>query len=374
MDIGVEIFSLAPHLMERAKRSSEYVMIQCPYHGGGQENTASCVVSLTKPVFCCHACQTSGHVSKLLRTLGARGRLVDMILRKAGFSGGRAAPEAEERDTIKLSQKRRYNIFEGPFQVPESALDEFRLPATPLLKKGFTPKTLRHFEVGFDLASSRITFPIRNVYGGLVGISGRTTLDKYYDDAQGVDEAGITRYKIYKKELIDRGVVPPDYTMDGVKEAVLWHGHVARPFLMGTEEPVIITEGFKACMWVWQAGYKSVVALIGAYLTTHHAELISRVTKTAYLLLDNNPAGKKGTLSAGITLRNKGVDVQVCTYLDDRQQPDDYTVEEIDQILGTTQGFYKWRRENEAVHARILRRWEDAKRRRARQAAPRAGW
>lgn len=357
-DIASALFSLNPGLRETAQKKANYVMIQCPFHGGGQEKNPSCSVSLEKPVFFCHACQSSGHVAQILKTYGLGSEGVTTILKATGLDKPVKALSGRGKVAARLTSG--MNVFRGPFVLNEDLLDEYRHAPKMLLRAGFLKSTLRHFEVGYDHTNLRITFPIRNVYGELVGISGRAIMD-----------GQEPRYKIYDSEmkLRDGFHIPPDYTMEEVKDAVLWHGHVVRPFFFSKEEqdePFIITEGFKACMWVWQAGYQSAVALVGAYLSDLHAELIASAIQYVILFLDNNDAGYRGTVRAGRILSTYGIDVRVARYPDERKQPDDLSPEEVVLAISNPEPYILWRQHDHVqrfVH-------EDAQRRRPRLSSP----
>lgn len=357
-DIASALFSLAPALQATAKRSSSYVMIQCPFHGGGQEKTPSCSVALEKPVFFCHSCQTAGHVSRIFKSIGLGSDSIATILKATGLDKPGKALTGRGKVAARLT--RSGNVFRGPFILNEDILDDYRHAPKMLMRQGFEKATLRHFEIGYDASNMRITFPIRNVYGELVGISGRGLLD--YQEP---------RYKIYDSEmkLRDGFNIPPEYSMEEVKDAVLWHGHVVRPFFYTKseqDEPFVITEGFKACMWTWQAGYQSTVALVGAYLSDLHAELIASAVQYVTLFLDNNEAGWRGTVRAGRILSTYGIDVRVGIYPDEREQPDDLSPDEVVLAIQTPEPYILWRQHDHVqrfVH-------EDAQRRRTRQQPP----
>lgn len=356
-DIASALFSLAPALQANAKRSSNYIMIQCPFHGGGQEKNPSCSVSLEKPVFFCHACQASGHVAQILKTLGLGREGIDVILKATGLDKPGKALSGRGKVAARLTEST--NAYRGPFILSEDLLDEYRHAPKWLMRQGFDKKTLRHFEIGFDFSNLRVTFPIRNVYGELVGLSGRTVVDEE------------PRYKIYDSEMkMKEGYrIPPDYSMEAVKDAVLWHSHVVRPFFYTNEEQdeaFVLTEGFKACMWVWQAGYQSTAALIGAYLSDLHAELIASAVQYVVLFLDNNEAGWRGTVRAGRILSSYGIDVRVAVYPDDREQPDDLEPEEVVLSIRNPETYLSWRQHDHVrqyVH-------EDAQRGRSRRPSP----
>ena len=327
------LFEMAPRLREGAKASSSYAMVRCPFHSGGNERTPSMSVSADRPVFMCHGCGESGHVSRLLRHFGMGKDAVTAALRNAGVDATTHHAKPVSRVAAKLAVN--INPFRGRFILDESILDGWRLAPRLLLDAGFSKRTLRHFEVGYDERHLRITFPLRNVYGDLVGVSGRAVID-------GVEP----RYKIYTKEEFNaiRGFhVPDDYTMEGVKEGVLWHAQIVRPFLLSVVEPVVITEGFKACMWVWQYAYENVVALVGTALTETHAELIATAMQQVILFLDNNEAGWRGTFRAGDRLVKAGVESYVAIYPDDRQQPDGLTSEEAQSAVAHAIPYLSWR-------------------------------
>lgn len=343
------LLTLMPQLADGMRPGPNHVMVCCPYH---QEKTPSMAISLEKPVFFCHGCHVSGHLSQLLRMGGLSRDLIDTLLPR----GERVDFKAKKNLAARIL--RGEDPFVGNYVLDEEILDAYRLAPTLLLKAGFAMETLRHFEVGYDSKNLRITFPLRTVYGDLVGISGRTILD-CHDDT-------IARYRIYDRELKERTdySVPQSYSMDSVKQALLWHGHVVRPlfFTEYENDTLIIVEGFKAAMWVWQAGYQDVVALVGSYLSELHAEIIARVIKRVVLFLDNNEAGIKGTHQGARVLMRKGVEVFVASYPDEREQPDALYPEEIDQALDGRMKIRDWRRNHEfhedeaATRAHWLRR------------------
>ncbi len=322
------LFEMYPALADGAKPGPDHVMVRCPYHGDGKEKTPSMSISLSKPVFFCHGCKVAGHLAQLLKKAGLGQTAIDVLL-------PRGERIKHEKKNIAARLLKGESPFDPKYVLDETILDIYRLAPTALLRAGYDKQTLRHFEVGYDSKQMRITYPLRTVFGDLVGISGRAMLE------------GGARYKIYDRELKERTdyCVPADYTMESVKKSLLWHGHVVRPLLFqrsyqATE--LIIVEGFKACMWTWQAGYQDTVALVGSYLSDEHAELIARAVKRVLLFLDNNEAGRKGTFGAGMKLLRKGVQVEVANYPDDREQPDDLCPEEIDQAFDTRTSFRAW--------------------------------
>jgi DNA primase len=63
--------------------------------------------------------------------------------------------------------------------LPEEILDEFLpYPSYDWMKEGLSYKTQKMYGIGFDLESKRITIPMRNRFGKLVGVKGRIMKDE----------------------------------------------------------------------------------------------------------------------------------------------------------------------------------------------------
>jgi DNA primase len=134
-----------------------------------------------------------------------------------------------------------------------------------LFDRGFTFDTLEHLEVGYDLVRKRITFPVRDMRGNLVGITGRA-LKK---DAE-------LRWKIYWKYA---------------KSNYLYHAHDCIK-----NAPLAVVEGPLDAARFIQFGWKNVVALQSAHPSKNQLALI-RSLSPQYVLaaLDNDYAGEMGT-------------------------------------------------------------------------------
>lgn len=317
--------TFAPQALNDAIISSGFIMARCPFHGGGAEKTPSCSISRVKPVFFCHGCGACGHVSKLLQKVGAPSDLAKSVVESIDYDYSEFG-EGKDRHSIFTGD----NPYRGKFILDDDILDGWRLCPQSLTRAGYTERTLRHFEVGVDSPMARIVYPIRNLYSELIGVSGRTMVS-------GMEP----RYKIYSARDLARFGVSPEYNTRAIKGATLWHAHLVFPIAFQKTEPIIVTEGFKAAMWVWQHGFHNVVALIGSHLTKLQADLLARTASEITLFLDNNEAGIQGTWAAGKLLLDKNV-VKVATYPDLRQQPDNLQELEVARAINNAQYYVQW--------------------------------
>jgi DNA primase len=136
--------------------------------------------------------------------------------------------------------------------IDESILCQyFMYPHLKFYEEGLSTKTQREFEIGFDMHTDRIIFPVRNRNGQLIGIKGRYV---------GTDEETLE----HKKYL---------YLYRCDKSIELYNLHRALPHIKNKGE-VIVVEGAKTCMFLHQWGFKNCVSMEGKDLTPVQAMLL----------------------------------------------------------------------------------------------------
>jgi len=285
-------------------------------------------MALDTGLYFCHSCGAKGNLYTFFRDLGMERQEIELNYKNLIDAAKGNLPAA--KDPI------RAEIFDkNPLDHRLLGLLDYE--PNDLRQAGFTSETLKHFEVGFDQWHFRTTYPIRDLGGSLVAISGRSV------------NGAVPRYKVYNKEYMTWGLPPRDEWQRG---NVLYNGHRLYS-LYQSRDPVdiIVVEGFKACMWVHQAGLTNVGALLGHYMTEPQRWILEDLTGggggTVYMFLDNNWPGWHGCEVAGKTLA-KSVKVRVMMYPprlrdDDKAQPDSCTPEEIWYAKETAIDFYSFR-------------------------------
>jgi DNA primase len=184
---------------------------------------------------------------------------------------------------------------------------------------------LRRLDVGFDEKHLRITYPLRDIEGTLLGISGRTVVDAH------------PKYRLYDWEYADFGLPKRRAPQ---KEIVLWNGHNVYPaqMLAPAPSPIILVEGFKACMRMLQHGFKDTAAILGSYLSDHHIWMLERMGGPVYLMLDGDKPGQAATYLAGLSVRS--LPVYVVQY--PAQQPDQLTQEQAEESVASAISWHRW--------------------------------
>lgn len=313
MNDSATVLEIAQRYLEHVKKSGNAnIAASCPFHETDNPEGYSVTfsMSLSTGLWHCFSCKEGGNLYQFLQRM----QLSHVDLKKHSL-----LLERLEKNTGRKPEKKNVSIEHLP-AIPESLLGEFYTLPVELLHAGFLPSTLKAFDVGVDQKHGRVVYPLRDQTGRLLGISGR-----------GVNP----RYKIYDKEYLDWGIAEQD---PNVKTAVIWGRKLDRRY------PVVLVEGFKACMWVWQAGYRNVAALMGSQLSPQQKKILQTFDLPFTLMLDNDSAGQIGTYVIGKQLIKTNV-VSVATY--DADQPDKHPIEDIPFVLDNAVPFSTWNKEQE---------------------------
>lgn len=285
------------------KAGPSNVIMRCPFHS---DNSPSFAMNIFNGLFICYACGEKGGFRSFLYKLGLS---QEDVQHHFGLTLQRLqenAPPPPDLDNpgVIVDDTNRH--------IPPDLLGIFHKCPMSLLDEGFSEDVLQDFGVGVDERHNRITFPLRDMQGTLVGISGRALLDSME-----------MRYKVYKEEY--RTWDLPPYETD--KSLLLWNAHK----VLTNPGPLVIVEGFKGCMWVHQAGIPNVVALMTKYMSWAQRWLIQKHGGPYILMLDNDEAGIQGTISVGKSLSEVSPHVRVVDY--DEEQPTDVPQEYIQFLV-----------------------------------------
>jgi DNA primase len=268
----------------------------CPIHRGDGHNAFH--VNSVRNIFHCFAC-------------GAGGTVLDFVAAMEGCSLFEAAQRLQAMTCastpLSLTPNGKELVTErrkvsSPLKFKLTGIDY----AHPYLaERGITEKTAIEFGAGFyagpGLMHGRLVIPIHNRDGELVAYCGRSV-----DQAQ-------PRYR-----------VPPAFA----KSEILFNMHRAGS---GGDHSVVVVEGFFDCMKVHQAGFRSVVALMGSALYEPQRHALVERFRHVILLLDGDAAGRKASAVIAQELRPH-CHVRV-VLLPDGVQPDQLPANDIGKAL-----------------------------------------
>jgi DNA primase len=277
---------------------------RCPLHGGEGQDTFH--INVARQLFHCFSCGAGGTVLDLVAALEQCGVWEAAQKLAAGWNlpamdaGG---PSASCRQPT-VTEKR--NVLRALGFCLRGV--DGRHPY--LTARGISTRTAAEFGIGFyagpGLLSCRLVIPIHDEDGPLVAYCGRSL------------DGREPRYK---------------FPAGLAKSQVLFNLHRAA---VGGEEAVIVVEGFFDCLRVHQAGFRSVVALMGSALYERQRWLLREHFRQIILMLDGDEAGCRA--STTIAARLAGVcPVRVIELATD-VQPDQLSEPAIQEILAREGG------------------------------------
>ena len=279
---------------------------RCPFHN---DHSPSMNVNPQMGIYKCFACGAGGDVFKFVMEHEKMDfkAAVEWVANATGFQlpelGAPVAPEiAEERTLVRELNELAADWFVEQLPKSEKALNYirtrhlseetrhfFKVGYAPegregflsyAAKNGFSPRQL--VEAGLaverenggiaDKFRDRLMFAIENLSGKVVAFGGRVLEKQKKPKYLNSPETAL-----YKKgEIL--------YGLSKAKNEIPKAGSV------------VLVEGYFDMISLYQAGVKNVVAVSGTALTEKHAEILSRYTKSAYLVFDGDEAGRKAAL------------------------------------------------------------------------------
>lgn len=327
--LGV-VDEIAKEYLKRVRTKDRYISAACPFHKGGQERHPSFWIDRETGAWGCFTCPAKGpSLRKLLKDLEVGNWKIEAEIAEA---------EKEAKKTSVLikakAEKKARADFRGTSILPDALLGVFDFCPMSLVECGFTEETLMKHEVGFDKRNNRITFPIRDLYGGLIGISGRSTTP-----------GEVPKYLVYtgrrvidgRESMGELGEWYPDYNSDEVRNH-LWGGHMIYDRLFKEGGQLVLVEGYKAKMWVSQCGYDC-VAMMGTKMTKMQERIIRRLGVDVFVLTDNNQPGLDAAEQWCQRLAVSSFPVYRVFYptdQDETAQPDGLSEQELDVALNSS--------------------------------------
>ena len=313
------------------KKGNDYVAV-CPFH---DDHSPSMHISESKQIYKCFSCNAAGNVFTFVANyedisfpnavLSVASKIgYELLDSNKTFTSERTlTKEKEIMDiTLKFFQNnlntafgtaaKKYLLDRGlteeilkEFQVG-LALDEKDTLYKLLIKKGYDEKTLlnlglinKNEEDIYDFFTKRITFPLWDKDGNVVGFSARIYRNE--DTSKYVNSKESYLYK---------------------KKDTLYNYHNAKKYAK-INSGIIVVEGFMDAIRLSVNEIKNVVALQGTALTKEQIGLLKKLRVPIYLCLDNDDAGTRANILNGDLLEKENLDLKIIT-LTEAKDPDEY--------------------------------------------------
>lgn len=350
------ILDIVSHYLSVNKKGSNYESL-CPFHN---DSKPSLKINPQKGLFKCFACDTAGDGISFIQQI-EKVEFVDALKKAAHIlnipldnylQAPRKNPKKEMGYRVlraaqnlytQYAQSQQFNsIYQGFLQsrgLTSQTAQEFGLGYTPGRKsfyrylQSIPQKNEQNFalqeatELGlirngdygyYDYFNNRITFPIWDHFGAVVGFGSRVL----NSDQQ-------PKYLNSKESYLFN------------KRNLLYGFHLAKQAIR-EKDMIILVEGYMDAIALYQAGFKQTVAIMGVAISEQNTHEIARLTKNVFLALDNDQAGLKAMERVNHEFLKIGIIPQ---YLDfsPHNDPDDYIKEKgaksFQELLQQAQSF-----------------------------------
>lgn len=308
-------------LLQKMKPTSTHVMVQCPYHSNGMERRPSAGLRKEDGMFHCFAC---GEVHSLQEVISYCFGHTDDIVGKFGWQWllkNFATVQVEERKDVTLDfyrNNRRTNDnnstnykfcstgyvdklcgkeqFAQQF-VSEEELDKYRYIHPYMYKRGLTDEIIELFDIGYDVSTNCITFPIKDISGRCLFIARRSVVSKYFNYPEGVEKPLYGLYELYQQPMFQY----LEHTPRVGEFTTPTQYHLIPPF-----GEVIVCESMLDALSFWTVG-KYAVALNGLGNELQFKQLRELPCRKIILATDSDERGMSARKRIRQNLQNRKI-------------------------------------------------------------------
>ena len=273
-------------LLQKTKQSGNDIMVQCPYHGDGQEKRPSAGIRKSDGIFHCFACGETHTLPEVISHCFGKDMFGDFGWRWLLQNFGTVS--VEERKDVRLDFDRSYisNRIDNRNYITEEELDSYRYIHPYMYERGLTDEIIEMFDIGYDRRSNCITFPVRDVQGRCLFVARRSVSYKFFNYPKGVEKPV---YGLY--ELIKYGTAYSANGRGATKRAPLF-----------TE--VIVCESMLDALAFWTVG-KYAVALNGLGNDLQFKQLSELPCRKIILATDMDDRGLEARKRIRANIKNK---------------------------------------------------------------------
>lgn len=294
------------------KKSGTNFVCVCPFHN---DKHPSMSISPSKGIYHCFSCKAGGDAIKFVMEYEKLGyveaieKLASIYNVSLEYTSSKNEPKIDKKILENLNLHYKTLLYKNPEalnylksrSITDAIIEKWELgwaagsqnTLNLLQNENIEPKealevgAIKQNESGYYASFiNRITFPIYNHLGRLVGFGGRTISDnpaKYINSPQS---------QIFDKSKIF-------YGYDKAKSEI-YRSH-----------SIVICEGYMDCIMLHAAGINNAVAVLGTALTQKHIPLIQRGDIKVTLSFDSDSAGINAAFKSARLLMEHQIDGKV---------------------------------------------------------------
>lgn len=253
------------------KEENGWLAMPCPFHQGRDRNLRY----RNKSFYCFSQCQRSYSIINVVEEVLELNftEAVKWLCNELGVDNTGLKVDQTKlsiKNTLKQLKSMKSKKHEVKYrQVDQTVLNSIdKCVPQYLLNQGFQKNTIKHFDIGYARTGTlinRICFPIDAPDGTIISVSGRLP---------NATDLGLPKYKIVQG-------TDKSYTLYNISRIDPDDGYI------------IVVEGFKSVMSLYEWGFKSCVALMGAFPSKIQRNILLGLGRKIIVVGDNDEAGRR---------------------------------------------------------------------------------
>ena len=289
-DIKLQLYGTG--LLKDMNNTGSDIMITCPFHKNGRENSPSCGVLLREKTVrdkkyeagTVH-CYTCGYTADLPQFVSDVLGLENSV---AGFKWlvGRYTYSTNDREPLELNlyrgreQKASYMDEEEAERLHRELLNSAEA-IDYLNKRKLSTSLIQAYRLGYDPEDKTVLFPVRDAEGRVAFYKGRSIAGKHFYNAKDIDKTSLV-FGLYE---LNKGLIGKQATA----HSTIW-----------------ITESEIDALSLISQG-EFAVAIMGSHISEEQCKALEKSPFRKFILaLDNDEAGRKGCAQIKQMLIPKG--------------------------------------------------------------------
>lgn len=269
------------------RTSGNHLMVQCPYHGGGNESHPSFGIDLDTGMSHCFTCGAVKNIKELCSDISGDENWLDEHCKKSS-----------ERQRLVLNFTRGNENKAEPVFLDKKEIMKYAGYHHYLLKRRIPKDIAQKYYLGYDKENDCIMFPILDYNGNLLYFASRSVKKKFYHYPKDVDKNLYGVYQLKK------------YFPDA--------------------KEVYITESMINCLTLASYGLPAIATQGCNPNETQIKDICKLPMRKIILSYDADNAGVKGTAKLAKKLKNKLVYTLI--YTDSTKDINDLTEDEFRQL------------------------------------------
>ena len=269
--------------LQKTQDSGRNIMVQCPYHGNGQERKPSAGLRKSDGMFHCFACHEVHTLPEVISFVFGKDDMFGQYGRK-WLVKNFGTVQIEERQDVQIDMERNNLTTKNTVVdsgdsnkskwVSEEELDSYRYYHKYWEERGiYDDEIIELFDLGYDKKTDCITFPVRDRGGHCLFVARRSVKSKMFNYPKDVEKPLYGLYELFY--LRYRHLLTSEPTVE-----------CESPF-----EFVIVTESMIDCILLYQEGLYA-VALNGTGSELQYKQLNMLPTRHLIIATDNDKAGQ----------------------------------------------------------------------------------